>query len=73
MSHKIDAKAAQLFKDIIVLLDHLKRETEETKSYYRNHDYTNALRNKNSSRDELETLVQKWKQLHAHIVKQKDK
>jgi hypothetical protein len=57
----VDQRLNQLFKDIVNLCDHIKRETEESQRYAQNNDRESAKRNMNASRDELDDLVRKFR------------
>lgn len=61
-------KAASKADEIIKLLDHLRREVEETKSYISRSDPSTAMRNQNDSNDELQNLVRKWSELAQAIA-----
>jgi hypothetical protein len=65
----MDPKITQLLNEIVRLANHLAREMAETEEYVRKGDKHNALRNTNDSRDELQTLTNKWQQVTQLLSK----
>ncbi len=54
--------------EIIKLLDHLRREVEESRNYASKGDVANALRNQGESVDELKTLLKKWEEFSKALA-----
>ncbi len=64
----MNQKALNKADEVIKLLEHLRREVEETKSYLNKGDASTAMRNQNDSNDELRTLMQRWSELAQAIA-----
>ncbi|MCA9332341.1 hypothetical protein KDA00_00525 [Candidatus Saccharibacteria bacterium] len=64
----MNQKALTKADEVIKLLEHLRREVEETKGYLQKNDATTAIRNQSDSNDELRTLMQKWGEFAQAIV-----
>lgn len=59
----MDPQIKQKIEEVLRVVEHLRRETEETRSYVDKTDLGTALRNHNDSRDEIQDLVRKWDEL----------
>lgn len=59
----MDPQIKPKIEEILKMVDHIKRETEETRNYVDKADLGTALRNHNDSRDEMQNLVRKWDEL----------
>ena len=60
----MDPQIKPRIEELIRMLDHLKREMEESRGYADRADLASALRNHNDNRDELNNAVRRWEELH---------